>query len=152
MNRISAVSATGQTAVVKDGKDAASQQFSAILDRMKNGTPAQSKKEEEEESKTIIERTVVTGPDGSKMLVVTQVTIKPNGQRGETKVLSRQKIASPEAEETLDTERQKCKKEAIEPDNTARWNDTVTTAAQQKYAQPGLTGLRQVTDSLSDLV
>ena len=149
MNRISAVSATGQTAVVKDGKDAAAQQFSAILDRMKNGTPAQSKKEEE--SKTIIERTVVTGPDGSKLLVVTQVTIKPNGQRGETKVLSRQKIASPEAEEALDAEKQKRKKEAIEPDNTAHWNDTVTTAAQQKYAQAGLTSLRQVTDSLSDL-
>lgn len=150
MDRINAVSATAPTSPVKEEKEAASQQFSAVLDRIKKGTPKRSGKEEEE-SKTIIERTVVTGPDGSKLLVVTQVTLKANGQRGETKVLSRQKIASPAASEASPTEEGKRKKEAIEPECASRWGDTATGAAQHTYAQAGLTGLRQASDTLSDL-
>lgn len=146
MDRINGIATTAPTAPSKESKDSAAEQFSAVLDRIKNGTPEKDKNEDDE-SKTIIERTVVTAPDGSKMLVVTQVTLKPNGQRGETKVLSRQKIASPNTQTVLESGVDK--KKEFDPDYNTQWQDTGTGEMQQKYAQSGVNGLLKPGDVLT---
>lgn len=153
MDSIDKITASAQTATtVREKKDAGTQ-FSSILERMKNGMQngAKSNEEEEDGSKSIIERSIIKGPDGSQMLVITQVTIKPNGQRSETKVLSRQKIAAPVEQKALESEEAARKKKAFEPEYNAQWKDAGISAIQQRYAQAGVTGLQRASELLSDL-
>lgn len=70
--------------------------FSEKLDEMKNPGKQQKKTggEPGEETTTMIERSVITGPDGSQIVVFTQITVDAGGKQIESKVISRQKISN----------------------------------------------------------
>lgn len=81
----------------EDEKTAASS-FSEKLDEMKNPSKSKEKSSsggsDSEETTTTIERSVITGPDGSQIVVFTQITVDASGKQIESKVISRQKIGS----------------------------------------------------------
>lgn len=70
-------------------KSEAAAKFSNTLHGTEDDT-----KEKDDDSKTVIERSVVTASDGSQMMILTQVTVSADGKRLGSKVLSKQKISN----------------------------------------------------------
>lgn len=75
---------------VKTGPTAAQKDFANMLHQKEQASA------NDEETKTMIERSVVTAGDGSQVVILTQVTVDASGKKLDAKVISRMKIGKNE--------------------------------------------------------
>ena len=81
------------------GTESATKKSTSVADEFSNvlaGKEDASKSGggDDSETKTILQRSVITASDGSQVIVLTQITVDASGKQIDSKVISRQKISS----------------------------------------------------------
>ncbi len=81
------------------GTESATKKSTSVADEFSNvlaGKEDASKSggEDDSETKTILQRSVITASDGSQVIVLTQITVDASGKQIDSKIISRQKISS----------------------------------------------------------